>query len=100
MFTFVNGMLKIVAIMISGMAVGVLMRKRRLRVAPQAVTVLIWALLFLLGVEVGTNRQVIEGIATLGLEALWLSLAGIVGTVLAAWVLWKRVSRPRGGDKP
>ena len=84
-------MLKVVAIMLSGMAVGFLMRRRRLRVVPHAVTVLIWALLFLLGVEVGTNPQVIEGIATLGMEALWLSLAGIVGTVLAAWALWRWV---------
>lgn len=88
---FVGVMLKIVAIMLSGMAVGFLLRKRQLRVVPHAVTVLIWALLFLLGVEVGTNPQVIEGIATLGMEALWLSLTGIVGTVLAAWALWRWV---------
>lgn len=88
---FVGVMLKIVAIMLSGMVVGFLLRKRQLRVVPHAVTVLIWALLFLLGVEVGTNPQVIEGIATLGMEALWLSLAGIVGTVLAAWALWRWV---------
>lgn len=92
-------MLKVVAIMLSGMAVGFLFRKRRLRVVPHAVTALIWALLFLLGVEVGTNRQVIEGITTLGLEALWLSLAGLAGTVLLAWALWRWVSRGKGGAR-
>ena len=86
-------MLKIVAIMLSGMAVGFLLRKRRLRVVPHAVTVLIWLLLFSLGVEVGTNPQVIEGITSLGLEALWLSLAGLVGTVLFSWTLWRWISR-------
>ena len=85
-------MLKIVAIMLSGMAVGFLLRKRRLRVVPHAVTVLIWLLLFFLGVEVGTNPQVIEGITSLGLEALWLSLAGLVGTVLFSWALWRWIS--------
>ncbi len=92
-------MLKVVVIMLSGMAVGFLLRKRRLRVVPHAVTALIWALLFLLGVEVGTNRQVIEGITTLGLEALWLSLAGLAGTVLLAWALWRWVSRRKGGAR-
>ncbi len=92
-------MLKVVAIMLSGMAVGFLLRKRRLRVVPHAVTVLIWALLFLLGVEVGTNRQVIEGITSLGLEALWLSLAGLAGTVLLAWALWRWISRQKGGGQ-
>lgn len=92
-------MLKIVAIMLCGIAVGFLLRKRRLRVVPHAVTALIWALLFLLGVEVGTNRQVIEGITSLGMEALWLSLAGIAGTVLFAWALWRWASHKKGGDR-
>ena len=91
-------MLKIVAIMLSGMAVGFLLRKRRLRVVPHLVTVLIWLLLFFLGVEVGTNPQVIEGITSLGLEALWLALAGLAGTILFSWALWKWVSKRKGGD--
>ena len=91
-------MLKVVAIMLSGMAVGLLLRKRRLRVVPHLVTVLIWALLFLLGVEVGSNPQVIEGITSLGLEALWLSLTGLAGTILFSWALWRWVSRRKGGE--
>lgn len=90
-------MLKVVAIMLSGMAVGFLMRKRRLRVVPHAVTVLIWLLLFFLGVEMGENPQVVGGIRDLGLEALWLAMAGIAGTVLFSWALWKWVSRKKGG---
>ena len=93
-----GGMLKIVAIMLSGMAVGFLLRKRRLRVVPHLVTVLIWLLLFFLGVEVGENPQVINGISHLGLEALWLSLAGLAGTVLFSWALWRWVSSKKGGD--
>lgn len=90
-------MLKVVAIMLSGMAVGFLMRKLRLRVVPHAVTVLIWLLLFFLGVEVGENPQVVGGIRELGLEALWLAMTGIAGTVLFSWALWKWVSRNKGG---
>lgn len=90
-------MLKVVAIMFCGMAVGFLMRKRRLRVVPHAVTVLIWLLLFFLGVEVGENPQVINGFRNLGLEALWLAIAGIAGTVLFSWALWRWVSAKKGG---
>ena len=95
-------MLKVVAIMLSGMAVGYLLRKRRLRIVPNAVTVLIWALLFFLGVEAGQNPQVVGGIRDLGLEALWLSLTGIAGTVLFSWTLWRWISngkRGKGGLK-
>ncbi len=91
-------MLKIVAIMLSGMAVGFLLRKRRLKVVPHAVTVLIWLLLFFLGIEVGSNPQVVGGIRDLGIEALWLSLTGIVGTVLFSWALWRWVNKK--GGKP
>lgn len=52
--------------MLSGMAVGFLMRGRRLRIVPHAVTVFIWLLLFFLGVEVGSNPRVIHGIRQLG----------------------------------
>ena len=90
-------MLKVVAIMLSGMAIGFLLRKRRLRVVPHAVTVLIWLLLFFLGVEVGQNPQVINGISDLGLEALWLALTGIAGTVLFSWLLWKWAISKKGG---
>ena len=92
-------MLKIVAIMLSGMAVGFLLRKRRLRVVPHLVTALIWALLFLLGAEVGSNPQVVGGITTLGLEALWLSLAGMAGTLLCSLLLWRWASRHRKGGR-
>lgn len=93
-------MLKVVAIMLSGMAVGFLLRKRQLRLVPHAVTVLIWLLLFLLGIEVGSNPQVINGITSLGLEALWLSVAGMAGTLVFAWALWKWVSlKKKGGPR-
>lgn len=92
-------MLKFVAIILSGMAVGFLMRKRRLRVVPHLVTALIWALLFFLGVEVGENPQVIHGITNLGVEALWLSLAGLAGTVLASWALWRWISSRKGDSR-
>lgn len=90
-------MLKIVAIMLSGMAVGFLLRGRRLTFVNKSVTVLIWALLFFLGVEVGENPQVLSGISNLGLEALWLSLMGLVGTVLFSWALWRWINGKKGG---
>ena len=93
-------MLKFVAIILSGMAVGFLLRKWQLRVVPHMVTVLIWLLLFFLGVEVGENPQVIEGITSLGLEALWLSIAGLAGTILFSWGLWRWVNgKKKGGEQ-
>ena len=91
-------MLKIVAIMLCGMAVGFLLRGQRLKFVNKAVTVLIWALLFFLGVEVGQNPQVLSGISNLGLEALWISLMGLAGTILFSWALWRWVNSRKGGQ--
>ena len=49
-------------------------------------------LLFLLGIEVGANPRIINGLQTLGLEAVILTLGGSAGSVLFAWALWRYVS--------
>lgn len=88
-------MLKIVAIMFGGMAVGFLLRRKKLSWITAIITVLIWLLLFFLGVEVGENERIIHSLNDLGLEALLLSFAGITGSVLLAWGLWVMAQRKR-----
>ena len=53
------------------------------------VTWLIWLLLFLLGIEVGSNDRIISALPTLGVEALVLSVAATLGSCLLAWGFWK-----------
>ena len=60
---------------------------------------LIWLLLFLLGVEVGENPRIIQGIANLGVEALVLGVAGIAGSAVLSWALW-RWSKKGKKDQP
>ena len=86
-------MLIIVAIMLCGIAVGYLLRKRNTRFISHIITALIWLLLFLLGIEVGSNPRIVMGMQTLGIEALVLTIGGAVGTILFSWLMWKYVSR-------
>ena len=86
-------MLTVVVIMFCGIAVGYLLRKRNIRFISRIITVLIWLLLFLLGIEVGSNPRIVMGMQTLGIEALLLTIGGAVGTTLCAWLLWIYVSR-------
>lgn len=55
-------------------------------------TWLIWLLLFLLGIEVGSNEMIVRSLPTLGVEALLLSTAATLGCCVLAWALW-RVSK-------
>ena len=86
-------MLIIVAIMLCGIAVGYLLRNWDTRFISHVITSLIWLLLFLLGIEVGSNPRIVMGMQTLGIEALLLTIGGAVGTTLCAWLLWIYVSR-------
>ena len=61
-------MLKIVLIMLCGIGTGFLLRNKKMSFLGLIITALIWVLLFLLGVEVGSNPRIIGGIQTLGLS--------------------------------
>ncbi len=63
----------IIGLMLAGMLLGYLLRKRNLRRIHTIITVLIWILLFILGIEVGGNEQIIKGLHTIGLEAVVLT---------------------------
>lgn len=52
-------------------------------------TWLIWLLLFMLGLEVGSNKQLIAALPTLGVEAMVLSVSATLGSCVLAWALWK-----------
>lgn len=81
-------MFTVIGLMFSGILLGYLLRSKRMTQLNKVITCLIWALLFLLGVEVGGNRRIIEGLATLGMEAIVITLASVLGSCVAAWALW------------
>ena len=81
-------MFTIIGLMLTGMLLGYLLRKRDLKKIHQAITLLIWLLLFILGIEVGGNEQIVKGLHAIGIEAVTLTLGGTLGSVIAAWILW------------
>ena len=75
--------------MLTGMLLGYLLRKRDLKKIHPIITLLIWLLLFILGIQVGSNEEIIRGLHTIGYEAVVLTLGGTLGSVIAAWALWR-----------
>ena len=67
--------------------------------AGRATTGLIWLLLFMLGIEVGSNEQIIKSLPTLGVEALVLSVCGTLGSCALAWGLWKMSKQEKKGGE-
>lgn len=90
-------MFTVIGLMLAGMLAGYAGRRWHLGVVRQAVNVLIWVLLYLLGVEVGGNETIIHSLHALGMEAAVLALGGTLGSVTAALLLWKALARGRKG---
>ncbi|HJH65944.1 MAG TPA: lysine exporter LysO family protein [Bacteroides mediterraneensis] len=91
-------MFTVIGVMFGGIAIGFLFRRQRLSWIGKVITVLIWVLLFLLGIEVGGNRRIVEGLATLGGEAFLIALTCVLGSCALAWALWYWLYRRKGGD--
>jgi len=79
----------IIGIMLTGMLFGYLLRSKRLTWIHKIITFLIWVLLFLLGIDVGGNDIIVKGLHTLGLEALIITLAAVIGV----WFSFRRMKK-------
>lgn len=93
-------MLVIFAVIIGGIVTGRLLSSRRLAFVSRVITVIIWLLLFLLGLEVGSDPAVVGGMATLGRTAFVVFAFSVAGSIGASWLLWRYVRRVpvfRGG---
>jgi len=81
-------MLVIFSVMLTGIALGYLLRKKRMVWINRIITPLIWVLLFLLGINVGESDAIINNLHTLGLEALIITIGAVLGSSVFAWGLW------------
>jgi len=75
---------------ITGIAAGYLFRKRKVRFINQLILLLIWLLLFILGLEVGMNENVVRKFHLLGFEAFAIAFFATLGSVIGAWILWRK----------
>lgn len=73
-----------------GMLIGALVNRRTKRLAvPSWITsVIICVLLFLLGIEIGSDHEAINSLGQIGLSALLLTIGAVVLSVAFGWALW------------
>ena len=84
-------MLNVIMIMTAGILVGVLIRKRQRILKPLdlSINLVIYFLLFFLGVAVGTNEAIVANMGTYGVKALLLTVGGVAGSVAVAFFTYK-----------
>ncbi len=82
-------MLKIILVMMAGIVLGIALRKIKfISYVSRTISWTIYLMLFLLGISIGGNPAIIGNLSSLGLEALLLGFAGILGCLLAGWGLY------------
>lgn len=82
-------MFTVIGIMFSGIAIGYLFRKVEiLQKIGKPVSYTIFLLLFLLGISVGSNKDIVNNLSTLGWQAFLIAFASTLGSVLAAWCVY------------
>lgn len=77
---------------------GFLLNRWQLTWVSKIILMLIWALLFVLGLEVGSNDMITRSLGTLGAEALLLGLMTTLGSTAMASTLWKLIVRKTDKD--
>lgn len=92
-------MFAVFGFMAAGVISGWLLRRYRLKWMGKVTMVLIWILLFLLGLEVGGDRSIVESLPTLGVEAVIIAVVSVLGSCLLALLLWRWVRRDEGNKE-
>lgn len=88
-------MITILAILWGSAALGYLLRHCRMAWIGPLLTVSVWILLLVIGMEVGANRMLRSGLPRFGLQALACTLSCTLCCCAAAALLW-RLTRPAG----
>ena len=78
-------MFVVISIMFGGIAVGYLLRRVEIG---KPISYTIFLLLFLLGITVGSNREIINNLSSLGGQALAISASATLGSLIAAWAVY------------
>lgn len=82
-------MLVVIGIMIFGIILGYIFKERNLKIVHKLINYTIFVLLFLLGITVGANPNIMDNLNTIGYDAVLITLAAVTGSVLCAWGVYR-----------
>ncbi len=81
-----------------GIGIGFLLRRKAMLWLDNLIMLWVCLLLFLIGIEVGGDENILASFHVLGYKAVLLAFCTTLGAMLAAWGLW-RVVRNKGKTK-
>lgn len=91
----------VIALFAIGIGIGRLFREKDTtrKNVDTAVTWSVYLLLFLLGITVGTNKEIINNFSRIGYQAFWLTFGAVCGSVLLAWLVYRLFFKPNKDEQ-
>jgi len=87
--------------LLSGIAAGLLLRKAQKPplIAGKVSTVSIFFLLFLLGLSIGKNGELLGNLSSVGVQSAILAAGGVLGSVVCSFFVYKYFFRAKSDEK-
>lgn len=93
-------MFRILFFLMAGIGIGYLLRHRNIsRYAGFVSRVAVISLLFVFGVSIGADSELISSLPRFGIQAATLALLGIAGSLIVAGVVHHLLTTRKGGAK-
>ncbi|MEG1554606.1 MAG: LysO family transporter [Rikenellaceae bacterium] len=84
----------VVILFVLGIVIGFIFKKKiKEKPINNTITIIIYTLLFMLGVSVGGNERVMDSLGTIGLKSLIIALSVMVGSAAVSSVIYYFVYR-------
>ena len=91
-------MFKIISIMFVGLGAGYLLRDLKLmRKTEKTIPLTVFAMLFILGISVGSNNLIVSNLGRFSGQAALLACFSVLGSIIAAWLVYYLFFR-KGGE--
>lgn len=86
----------ILLILLISVSIGMMLRTCRIvRHLGKTATLTVWLLIFVFGISLGSNKEIVSDFGRLGITSVIVALTGVAGSVLAAWGLKSVIDRNR-----
>ena len=83
-------MFSIIAIMLTGITLGYLFRNKTfLQNTEKTISLTIFLLLFIMGITIGSNDNLISNLGNFGWQAAIIAFSATCGSVLASWLVMR-----------
>ncbi|SFS49093.1 LysO family transporter [Lutibacter maritimus] len=84
-------MIPVLLLMTIGFILGYVLRNKTkfIQFSNKATTLIIYLLLFLLGIGVGLNETIISNMDTIGLQAILITFGAVLGSLIFAYITYK-----------